>query len=114
MERYVALMDALSVDMPLQWAHPNATEERNMARKYSPNAQKFLDRNPTHIGTVGGYRFYESIAHGDEAPLLVITLDGRIKASSFWELPTLEDVMSAERLNTMFEDGSPVRPALGS
>lgn len=84
-----------------------------MARNLSDNAKKFLAKNPTFIGVVGGYRFYESIAHGDEVSLLVITLDGRLKQSSFWELPTVYDVMTAERYDTMFEDGSPVRPLIG-
>ena len=81
-----------------------------MKRKLTANAEKFIAKNPTFIGRVAGYLFYESIAHGDEVSLLVVTLDGRLKQSSFWELPTVHDVITAERYNTMFEDGSPVRP----
>lgn len=50
----------------------------------------FLAKNPTHIGTVLGSRFFEHPEYGDEAPLLVIAGD-RVVCSDFYELPTVNE-----------------------
>lgn len=46
----------------------------------------------TLIGTVAGVPFYEHPEHGDEAPLLYITRDGRVKLSDWWELPAYDEL----------------------
>lgn len=54
----------------------------------SANAVKFLAKNPTFIGSVKGFDFYEHPELGDEVPLLVITPQGLVKYSEFFELPS--------------------------
>lgn len=49
----------------------------------------------TLIGTVNGIPFYESPTMGEDAPLLFINEEGKVKRSDFWELPTL-DIMTGE------------------
>jgi hypothetical protein len=55
-------------------------------------AKAFLAKNPTAIGTVAGHKFYEHPTLGDESPLIVITPDGNVQVSDFWELPTREEL----------------------
>jgi hypothetical protein len=54
-----------------------------------------LAATATLIGTVNGIPFYESPTMGDESPLLMINEEGKVKRTSFWELPTL-DIMTGE------------------
>lgn len=58
----------------------------------SENARKFKLKNPTLIGCVGGFQFYEHPTYGDEHPLLMITPEGKLKDSGFWDMPQLEDL----------------------
>ncbi|GAB5503446.1 hypothetical protein [Pyruvatibacter sp.] len=57
----------------------------------TPKATAFLAKNPTFIGAVAGYRFYEHPTLGDESPLVYIK-DGRVGLSDFWEVPTLDEL----------------------
>ena len=59
----------------------------------SDKAKAFLDRKPTYIGTVSGYRFYEHPTLGDESPLVMITLEGKVRVSTFWELPDAFEII---------------------
>ncbi|MGL5078786.1 MAG: hypothetical protein ACRDBG_23560 [Waterburya sp.] len=50
-------------------------------------------QGPELVGEVAGYRFYEHPIRGDEAPLVMITPDGRmVKRTDFWDLPTTEEL----------------------
>ena len=53
----------------------------------SDNAKKFKEHNPTYIGTMAGHKYYEDPIYGDEAPLKVITPEGELKTSIWWEMP---------------------------
>lgn len=53
----------------------------------SDKAKAFLAKQPTFIGTVSGYDFYEHPEMGDESPLLVVTPDGKVHKTYEWELP---------------------------
>lgn len=55
------------------------------------NTLKYDNLNPTHIGTVGGIRFHEHPTRGDESALIVRTTK-RWVITSFWDMPTLEDL----------------------
>ena len=63
------------------------------------NSRKFLALKPTLIATVAGNRFYEHPILGDEAPLTVITSDGRKKSTDFWEAPDYADVLECMSSN---------------
>ena len=67
-----------------------------LLNKLTEKAAKFLTRNPTLIGQVAGFYFYEDPSHGDEAPLIALTPNGEIKRSPFWELPDLGDLEGLE------------------
>lgn len=56
-------------------------------------AQLFMERNPTKIGTVLGRTYYEHPTRGDEAPLYYISDEGRLCQSSFYELPSVEEML---------------------
>jgi len=60
--------------------------------KLYPNAAKLMSRNPTLMGIVAGYRFYESPTYGDEAPFLMITPEGKLKHTDCFELPEAQDI----------------------
>ena len=66
-----------------------------MQDKLSDKARAFLAKNPTLIGRVLGHAFYESPTYGDEAPLLVVTPEGKLKRTGFWELPSAEELSNA-------------------
>jgi hypothetical protein len=51
-------------------------------------ARNFLAKNPTKIGVVLGFHFYEHPTEGDESPLVVVTPDGKVKLSDYWEIPS--------------------------
>ena len=58
--------------------------------KTTEKARKFLAKNPTKIGSVLDFHFFEHPTNGDESTLVMIMPDGRVKLSDFWELPTME------------------------
>ena len=49
------------------------------------NARKFLAKNPTLIYQRMGWKFYECPNRGDEGELWVITPEGKVKRTDFWE-----------------------------
>lgn len=63
-----------------------------MQKNLSDKAKAFLASKPYYIGTVAGHTFYEHPTYGDESPLVVIGLDGKVKVSDFWEMPAREDL----------------------
>jgi len=58
----------------------------------SDKARAFLAKNPTHIGTVLGVDYFEHPTLGDEAPLVMIGTDGKVRHSDHWDLPTAEEL----------------------
>jgi hypothetical protein len=60
----------------------------------SDKARKFIAKNPTLIGVVLGYRFYEHPTYGDEHCLMMITPEGKVKSSGWHDVPTLDELMS--------------------
>jgi hypothetical protein len=58
----------------------------------SDKARAFLAKNPTHIGTVLGVDYFEHPTLGDEAPLVMIGPDGKVRHSDHWDLPTVEEL----------------------
>ena len=53
----------------------------------TPDTQ-FLDQEPTLIGRVAGYEFYEDPDDGDESPLwVVLPSHGTALITDWWELP---------------------------
>ena len=65
-----------------------------MNKPVTDNAIKFMDKNPTFIGTVAGFDFYEHPTLGDETTLRVITPEGKVKDSGCYELPSFMDGFS--------------------
>ena len=63
-----------------------------MTKNLSDKAKAFLAKGPYYIGIVAGHTFYEHPTYGDESPLVVIGLDGNVKVSDFWELPSREEL----------------------
>lgn len=51
-------------------------------------AERFLAKNPTFIGRVNEWDFYECPIDGDESPLIAITEAGFKRLTSEWELPS--------------------------
>lgn len=49
--------------------------------------------NPTLIGCVGGYRFYEHPLFGDEAPLLAENEDGAWGNTHHFEPPSVDEIV---------------------
>jgi hypothetical protein len=64
-------------------------------RTLSDNAKAFLKNKPVLLGTVAGHWFYEHPTKGDESPLVVITPNGKAILSTFWEVPSMEDLLLA-------------------
>ena len=75
-----------SISFPYRLAR-RRKREKDMNKATSDKAKAFLAKQPTHIGTVSGYDFYEHPTKGDESPLMVITPDGKVHATYEWELP---------------------------
>jgi len=62
-----------------------------MFAKKLKSREKFLLKNPTLVGVVGNYRFYEHPFYGDEYPLLAD--DGKnVYVSCFYDLPTIWEI----------------------
>lgn len=57
------------------------------------NAKKFLAQKPLLIGVVLGYEFYEHPGLGDETDLKVLTPDGRLVSSGYYDLPSTQEMM---------------------
>ena len=49
-------------------------------------AEKFLSHNPTLLATFGEYRVYEHPIHGDTAPVFMITPNGILFNTGFYDL----------------------------
>ena len=74
-----------------------------MNRPQTSRAIAFLAKNPTYIGSVSGFDFYESPVYGDEVTLRAITPRmGKVLVTSHWELPNEEDLDDA-----LFERDTP-------
>ena len=56
------------------------------------SAKKFLDKNPTKIGTLMGYDFYEDPILGEDGFMLAITPYGTLRRSCFYEMMDEEDL----------------------
>jgi hypothetical protein len=63
-----------------------------MAKNLSDKARAFLAKGPYYIGTVAGHTFYEHPTYGDESPLVMVTPDGKVKVSAFWDMPSREEL----------------------
>ncbi len=59
------------------------------------NAIKFMAKDPYHYGTRNGNKYYECPSEGDEGPLWLITSEGKLKRSEWWEYPTQEEADQA-------------------
>lgn len=59
----------------------------------SAKAAKFLEMKPTYMGRQLGNDFYECPWNGDEAPLWMITTEGKLKKSDFWEVPSVDEMI---------------------
>jgi hypothetical protein len=66
-----------------------------MQDNLSDKARAFLAKNPTLIGRVLDHSFYEDPQHGDEAPMIMITPEGKLKRTEFWDLPSAEELFNA-------------------
>ena len=53
---------------------------------------KFKSMNPTVIGRVSGYTFYECPVHGDETALYATDSNGHWGKTRFWELPQFDEI----------------------
>ncbi|WON75547.1 hypothetical protein [Serratia sp. UGAL515B_01] len=62
-------------------------------KNLTENAKKFLAKKPLLIGVVMGYKFYEHPELGDETDLKVLTLDGRLVSSGYYDLPSTHEMM---------------------
>jgi hypothetical protein len=63
-----------------------------MAKNLSDKAKAFLAKGPYYIGIVAGHTFYEHPTYGDESPLVMITPEGKVKVSTFWDMPSREEL----------------------
>tara|TARA_R100000742_G_C4261904_1_gene79709 strand:- start:208 stop:414 length:207 start_codon:yes stop_codon:yes gene_type:complete len=55
--------------------------------------ERIFNLNPSLIGTVKGFKFYEHPLYGDEEPLMVVTPDKEfLEFTEFYELPTIDDI----------------------
>jgi len=66
-------------------------EDNDMNKPTTEKAIAFLAKKPTFIGRVHGVDLYEDPIRGDEAPMLAITSDGRVKRTDHWELPSADE-----------------------
>ena len=57
----------------------------------SEKAQAFLAKKPEYFGEVAGHNYYECPINGDESPMRVITKEGKLKTSSFWDMDSVRD-----------------------
>jgi hypothetical protein len=49
-------------------------------------AARFLAQSPTLLTTIGEFRFYEHPTRGDTAPVYMITPDGRLIDTGFYDM----------------------------
>jgi hypothetical protein len=59
----------------------------------SDRAAAFLTREPTLIALLGGHYLYEDPVHGDEAPMFMITRSGKLKRTSWYDLPSMDEAL---------------------
>ena len=59
----------------------------------SPKTVRFLNANPTLLGTVAGFPLYEHPTLGDEAPMLTI-VNGDLRRTSFYDLPSAAEMLA--------------------
>lgn len=59
------------------------------------NAKAFLAMEPALMGQVAGVYFYEHPVHGDESPMMMITREGKLKTSCWFEMPSYEEVIDS-------------------
>lgn len=83
-----------------------------MSKILSDKAKAFLAKQPTLIGRVAGYSFYEHPTKGDESPLIVISPEGQIKLSDYYELPSFDDLFDRPARKAAFNEQAPVKMQL--
>ena len=54
------------------------------------NYEKFMTKEPTFIGSIQGWRFYEHPVYGDEVEL-VVTHNGQAAYSGFYDMPNHDE-----------------------
>lgn len=57
----------------------------------SDKAKAFLAKDPTLLGVVLGHQFYEDPTYGDERSMWMITPEGKLKRTHWWDLPEAHD-----------------------
>lgn len=62
-----------------------------MNKPTTDKARAFLAKGPTLLGRVHGVDLYEHPTLGDESPLIAITIDGRVKMTEHWEVPSHDE-----------------------
>ena len=50
------------------------------------DATKFLEHNPTLLASFGGFNLYEHPTRGDEAPVYMVTPNGALINTGFYDL----------------------------
>ena len=79
--------------MEREWRGHANRKTRKM--EYSDKAKKFLAKNPTLLGRVMDWNFYEDPIRGDEAPLIAITPEGTVRRTDFWEVPSIDEMIDS-------------------
>lgn len=51
---------------------------------------KFMSHNPTHLGNVAGFHFFEHPLRGDELPIYMVTPDKRLINTQCYDLEDLD------------------------
>lgn len=64
-----------------------------ITKQYQRDA--FFAHNPTLIGIVADFKFWEHPTKGDEAPLIIENKAGQIGLSHWYELPDFAEIMDA-------------------
>lgn len=60
-------------------------------KNLTPNAKKFLAKNPTLLGTKFGYKFYEHPTLGDETDIKTITPDGKLLSTDCYDMDSIHE-----------------------
>ena len=71
----------------------------------SEKAAKFLTKNPTLLGQVAGVYFFEDPTHGDEAPLIALCPDGKVRRTTFYDLPDCDEAVTAYMTQLELREG---------
>jgi hypothetical protein len=64
-----------------------------MNKPTTAKAQAFIAMNPALICRLHCVDLYEDPRLGDEATLMAITADGRLKVTEFWECPDFDEAL---------------------